>query len=174
MILGAYFLHFKYPCSKEIDFFIAIIGTSFTILGLAVAFDQIMQTRSKTEETQKAVEDTINRLQTLTKAFSITDAIRLAEVTEEYLREKLPGESRIKLQEFSQLLIGINDEELKRTSEQDSQRITRQMQLIKVDINNLNKTKSECRDIDWSTIITHVEDAKNVLAEHFSKINKKV
>ena len=174
MIAGAYFCHYAFPESTEIDFFIAIIGTSFTVLGIAVTFDQIMQTKTKTEETNKAVEETIKRMQTMTKAFSIADAIRLAEVTEVYLREKLPGESRIKLQEFSQILIGINDEELKRTSEQDSQRITRQMQLIRVDINSLNKSKSECRDIDWTTIITHVEDAKNVLVEHFSKMNKKV
>lgn len=174
LVIAAYFFHYLAEDSSDIDFSISVIGTGFTVLGIAVTFDQIRKTATKADETRRAVEETKNRMQTITKAFNMTDAIRLAESTEVYLRNKNPGESLIKLQEFTQILISINDEELKSSNLNVSQRITRQMQFIKLDISSLNMPKEECRDIDWKTIITHVEETKNLLAEHLVIINKTV
>lgn len=173
LVVGVYYFHYLIDDSRELDFFITLIGASFTILGIAITFDQIRQTRSKAEETNKAVEETRSRMQTITRAFNISDAIRLAEGMELYLRSKKIGESLIKLQEFSQILIGINDEELRRNDKDTSQNIIRQMQLIRRDISSLNRTEID-HMVDWNSIISHVEDAKNILAEHFTKINKSV
>ena len=78
-IAVAYFLHHVLPDSKELDFFLSFIGTSFTILGIAVTFDQIRQTRRKADETSRAVEETKSRIQAMTCAFSVVDATRLAD-----------------------------------------------------------------------------------------------
>lgn len=160
--------------TTELEFFISMIGTLFTILAFAITLDQIRQTKSNTEETRKAVEDTKGRIQTITKAFSIADAIRLAESTEGYLRNKQLGESLIKLQEFSQILININDDELKTNDQDTSRKLTQYMQLIKLGISSLNKPKNECQNIDWNVIIANIEDSKNLLSEYFTKFNRKV
>lgn len=174
IVVLIFICHFLTKDSKELDFFISFMGTAFSILGIAITLDQIRQTKSKTEETQKAVEDTKSQMRAITKAFSITDAIRLAEGTEIYLRNKSQGESLIKLQEFSQILISINDDELKLNNAEMSRNLTRQMQQIMLDISSLNKPKAECRDIEWNTIISHIEVSKNMLIEQFTKISKTV
>ena len=174
VIFCIYICRMQMQDSTELEFFIAFIGTAFTILGIAITFDQIRQTKSKAEETRKAVEETKGRMQTMALAFNITDSIRLAEATEVYLRNKQQGESLIKLQEFSRILISINDEELKDNNEETSKKLTQQMQMIKLDISSLNKPMEECCDIDWKKIIRHVEDSKDLLSEHFTKVNKKV
>ena len=165
VVVLVYVMRFFLSDPRELEFFVTLIGALFTILGITVTFDQIQQTRSKTEETRLAVEDTKSRMQTIAKAFSITDAIRLAEGTEQYLRNRSVGESLIKLQEFSQLLININDKELMQSDNDTSQNITRQMQLIRRDISSLNRTEAEHHNIEWNNIIGHVEDTRIMLAD---------
>ncbi len=174
LIVAVYFIHYILKDSEELDFFLSVIGTSFTILGIAVTFDQIQQTRQKTDETSKAVEDTRNRIQSLTRAFSVVDAMRLADEIESYLRSRLLVESRMKLKEFSQILSTISDDELENIDETTISSLTKLRQQIQRDINSINRPDSDCRDIDWSSIIQHVEDTKNILTKHSNKINKAV
>lgn len=173
-IAVAYFLHYVLPDSKELDFFLSLIGTSFTILGIAVTFDQIQQTRRKADETSRAVEETKSRIQAMTRAFSVVDATRLADEIESYLRNQLLVESRMKLKEFTQILSAIIGDEAGDNDETTINNLSRLRQQIQRDVNNVNRPDSDCRDIDWSNIIQHVEETKNILIEHSNKINKAV
>lgn len=174
IVVVLYIIHWLNPNDKELDFSIAVIGTGFSILGIAVTFDQISLTRSKTESTSKAVEETRKRINTIASMYTITDTIRLADEAEIFLRQKSVDESLMRLKDFDRMLININNEELRSQHEETSREISRLMQLIKFDVRSLNKTDLQPQSVEWNTVLTHVEDTKNTLTEYLNTINRTI
>lgn len=151
--------------TNSTDTFIGVISALVTTLGFILTIIQLKSVKEISLNTQKeisdAVKDTQDRIKEVLSVSEFTNAIRIIEEIETYIRDNKYEIANLRLKEIYKLLLAI--EARKELASIYTKNISSVLKNISLDINNLSNNIESPERIDKSEITPNLTAASTIL-----------
>lgn len=158
---------------KTIPNYATVIGTTCSLVGLSIAYVNIIALRNNAEETKAQIEKTLVKINQINSLIDVSKAIKINQEIQSFIHDKKYELALIRIKELKHILIQLsnNDKLLPLTKESD---YNKHYLAFIIDVKALNQflLDGQKSKINFLTLVDNLEDLSTFLVKFENKIKK--